>query len=389
MSHEPNVGLLCARTFLNPSEAGSLQLALQEHLNWKEIERYADEHRVMPIVAYVLAKQVGKSIPQDDLKRLQDRSLRTVRNNLLWTQEWLRILKSITEAGIRVIPFKGPALGLMTYRNLALREFDDLDLLVQPRDVSRARDVLIGAGYMLSSVVLDDTNITHTHSSSREICFTQIERGFAIDLHWGLLNTVYPFQLDVGQLFEAAVVQCHEKISFLSLSPEHLLLYLCAHGTKHHWSSLRWLCDVASHVQSNPNMNWDRCIYLAKPAGCELVLKHSLILAGQVLGLELPEPLSQYANQDAKARMLAKTAQQFLFRENDITPRYSEVLRYYLAFAKSWRNHASLILMPVFVPLEPDWRFVRLPRPLYFLYYLVRPIRLVIKHLWGRQHAQL
>jgi len=390
MNPETNLIVLCAKTFLSNAESSALRAALAEPLDWSLVEQSAENHVVMPLVAYVLSHYGADLIPQDRRERLTERLVCAARNNLAWVQEWLRILGALTEAGIPVISFKGPTLGLMAYRNLALREFTDLDLLIQACDALNTRDVLIRNGYVLDSAVQSDTDAALTHSRNRQISFVKGNREFTVDLHWGVLHETFPFQLEVGQLFESAFVESHERISFLSLSAEHLLLFLCAHGTKHCWSNLRWLCDVACHIQSNPNLDWDLCIRLAKPPGCELVFKHSLLLIGQVLGLELPVPIRQYASHDTKAQSLAKTAQRFLFRQNDDCSRYLddrsrylEVLRYRLAFAKGWRWRAgaALVLRRAFVPNEADWHRVRLPRPLYFLYYLIRPIRLAVERL--------
>jgi hypothetical protein len=395
MNPETNLIVLCARTFLSNSEAFVLRSALAEPLDWSVLESSAENHAVMPLVAYVLSQHGTGLVPQDSWKRLQDRLRCVARNNLAWVQEWLKVLEALAEAGIPVISFKGPTLGLMAYRNLALREFTDLDLLVQPCDVLKTRGVLVRIGYALDSVVSDDTDAALTRSSNRQISFAnKKEREMMLDLHWGVLPEEFSFQLDVGQLFAFASVERHERISFLSVSPEHLLLLLCAHGTKHCWSNLRWLCDVACHVRSNPNLNWDLCIRLAEPAGCELVLKHSLLLIRQVLGLELPEPINRYASSDTKAHVLARKAQSFLFRENEDRSRYLndrtrylEVLRYRLAFENGshWRNGAALLFRRAFVPNEADWRRLCLPRRFYFLYYLVRPIRLVIERLSVRR----
>jgi hypothetical protein len=346
---------------------------------------------MMPLVAYVVGQRGAGLISPDTLKKLQEWLLRAAQKNLAWLQEWLRILDILADSRIPVISFKGPALALMAYRNLALREFADLDLLVRPADVVRTRDVLVHNGYVLSSIVPDDTDAALKRFGDRQISFAKNDdRGIKLDLHWGVLSEWSSFELDVGSLFESAFIERHERIAFLSLSPEHLLLLLCAHGTKHCWSNLRLLCDVACHVQSNPNLNWDQCIRLAGSSGCDLVMKHGLLLTARILSLELPERISQYICGDAKARLLADKAETFLFRENkdlslylDDRTRYLEVLRYRLAFegAHPFRNGAATFLRRVFVPNEADWRSLRLPRGLYFLYYLFRPIRLVIERL--------
>jgi hypothetical protein len=341
-------------------------------------------------VAYVLTQHGTGLIPEDTLKKLHEQLLRAAQKNLAWLHEWLRVLDALADSRVPVISFKGPALALMAYRNSALREFADLDLLVRPCDIVRTRDVLIHNGYLLDSIVPDNTDAALNRFSDRQISFAKNDDyEIKLDLHWGVLSEWSSFQLDVGSLFESAFVERHDRISFLSLSPEHLLLLLCAHGTKHCWSNLRLLCDVACHVQSNPNLNWDLCIRLAESSGCDLVMKHGLLLTTQILSLELPERISQYICDHAKARMLVGKAQTFLFRENKDSPylddriRYLEVLRYHLAFERAhrFRNGVAMVLRRAFIPNEADWRSLRLPRGLYFLYYLFRPIRLVIERL--------
>jgi hypothetical protein len=391
MNPETNLVVLCARMFLSDSEISSLRSALTAPLNWRLVEQSAQSDAMVPLVAYVLAQHGTGLITPDTLKKLQKRLLRAAQKNLVWLHEWLRVLDALADSRVPVISFKGPALALMAYRNLALREFADLDLLVRPCDVVRTRDVLIHNGYVLNSIVPDNTDAALNRFSDRQISFAKNDdHAIKLDLHWGVLSEWSSFQLDVGSLFESALVERQERISFLSLSPEHLLLLLCAHGTKHCWSNLRLLCDVACHVQSNPNLNWDRCIRLAESSGCDLVMKHGLLLTTQILNLALPERIRQYICDDAKARFLVGRAQTFLFRENkdhspylDDRSRYLEVLRYRLAFetAHPFRNGAASVLRRAFIPNEADWRCLRLPRGLYFLYYLFRPIRLVIERL--------
>ena len=387
MNPETNLIVLCARTFLSTMEPSYLRLSLAQPLNWSLLEQNAENHAVMPIVAYVLTRHGNGVIHHDVLNNLRERLLRSAQNNLAWSREWLKILQLLAESCIPAISLKGPALGLMAYRNLAMREFTDLDLLVHPCDVLRARDILIDNGYTLDSVMPDNSDAALTRSSDRQISFVKYDdRVVKLDLHWGVAEKGSSFPLEVDSLFETAFIVRHQKISFLYLLPEHVLLLLCAHGAKHCWSNLRLLCDVACHVQSSPDLDWDLCIRLGESGNYDLVIKHSLLLAKQVLNLELPEPISQYAC-DMKAGALVGKARTFLLRENmdrsspDDRVRYLEALRFHLALEKGqrFRKAVAMILRHAFVPNEADWRNLRLPRHLFFIYYLFRPIRLVIK----------
>jgi hypothetical protein len=48
---------------------------------------------------------------------------------------------------IPAIAYKGPTLAVSAYGNLSLRQFGDLDILVQDRAYERARQLLIKQGF--------------------------------------------------------------------------------------------------------------------------------------------------------------------------------------------------------------------------------------------------
>jgi hypothetical protein len=397
MKAELNLILTCVKTFLSASQASELSSALSEPLDWSAIEKYSDNHAVMPLVAHALLQHGTGLVPPNVCSRLQNRLLLAARQNLAWVREWLNLLGVLNDAGIPVISFKGPALSLIAYGNLSLREFTDLDLLVRPRDVVKARALLARNGYALDSPVADQSDKALTRSHNRQISFVkQAQSAAQVDLHWGLSQEESCFLFEVDDLFRAAIIESHQQITFLSLSPEHLLLLLCAHGTKHCWSNLRWVTDIACQLQSRPGLDWDLCVRLSESSDADLVFKHSLLLADRLLGARLPQALSDDIRGDREAHLLATQAQRFLFRDNeqgspylDDRTRYLEVLRYRLRLEKRgrWRHAAALVLRRVFVPNEADWRHFQLPRRLYFLHYLLRPVRLVIERLQPRHNA--
>ena len=374
---ETHLVIQAVRAFLSGGTEDGLQPSLAQPLDWAQVEHKSDYHSVTPLVAYALKRYGGSLVPGEVRERFHQRFLQNARSNLVRLQEWLRIVQALQAAEIRAISLKGPALALLAYGDVALREFVDLDLLVRPEDVLKARELLIREGYRLLSVLPGDSDAVLRRSANRQLDFVHngqgTLQGTLIDLHWGALHEMFSFQLPSDQLFATAQIQNYVGISFLTLSPEYMLLYLCAHGTKHCWLNLRWLCDVACHVHKAQGLDWELCIRLAEAANCDLVLKHSLLLVHQVLGLQLPPLINVYC-EDAKARELTDRAMSFLFRR-DADLGYGEALHYHLAFATSWRDRTHLVFERLFVPEESDWREVRLPRSLQFLYYAVKPLR--------------
>src|SRR3974377_1977677 len=106
MNPETDLLVHSTKTLLSTSGTSALRSALAQPLNWRALEQDAENHAVMPLVAYILGQCVPELIPQDSGKRLHDRLLRAARNNLAWVQEWLKILEALAEADIPVISFK-------------------------------------------------------------------------------------------------------------------------------------------------------------------------------------------------------------------------------------------------------------------------------------------
>jgi hypothetical protein len=378
MNREADLIVQCARAYLSPTGVVSLKAGSDGELNWDEVERTAALQSMTPVVASMVTKHCKATVSAEVCDRLKEQLRRIAQVNLAAVHEWQRVLKVLSAAGVSAISLKGPALALVAYQSFAMRQFTDLDMLVRPSEVVKARNVLVSEGYRLSSPILSDSDTALLRSHNRELGFVHQERGAPIELHWGVLHRMFPFQLPVDQLFESARLECRDGVSFVSLSPEYLLLYLCAHGTKHCWTSLRWPFDIACYVQMIQELNWEICIRRAEAANCDLVLKHSLLLTHQFLGVALPSAIKDYVCGDARASSLANKATSFLFRE-DGELGYQEALRYHLAFASTWGGRIRLLLERVFVPAEQDWQMIRLPRLLYFLYYAVRPIRFIVE----------
>jgi putative nucleotidyltransferase-like protein len=57
----------------------------------------------------------------------------------------------------------------------------------------------------------------------------------------------------------------------MTLSPEDLLVYLCAHGAKHVWEKLIWIVDVAGLINRHSDPDWRSVCDLAARHRCERV----------------------------------------------------------------------------------------------------------------------
>ena len=121
----------------------------------------------------------------------------------------------------------------------------DLDILVQRRDMARARAVVEDLGFRPSGL--------ETHSGAlveyeNALVFTKPGTvSVDLDVHWSLLDSpFYQRELAMEWFWDSARVQPLGGLSAPTLGPEALLLHLCAHLMLHHQGPrLLWWNDIA------------------------------------------------------------------------------------------------------------------------------------------------
>jgi hypothetical protein len=280
--------------------------------------------------------------------------------------------------GIPAIPYKGPALAGSVYGDLALRQFSDLDILVQKQDVLKARDLLVSSGYT-PEVHLTGVQAVALLKYQYELSFIHNNGRIFIGLHWELV----PRYLDcpfVSEHLWKNFKPIAGNSGFPTISPEYMLLMLCIHGTKHFWSQLIWVCDVAELIHVHKEMDWDFVLNLAKNIGCQRMLFLGLFLAKDLIGASFPDEVLQKIKTDPKVKILAEQVKQTLFQKNDRLPGIRNFLFYLMS--KEHLKDKLLYCQRMITTISPqDWAFVELPQSLSFLYYFLRPIRLMIRYL--------
>lgn len=102
------------------------------------------------------------------------------------------IVATLTSSGVRVIPIKGVSYAAGLYSSPAERPMTDVDLLVEPHAVAKARHLLREVGFTLSEDTLG-------HHAS-----TWVRDGLVIDLHRGIVGAGRS-QIDFAKVWRRTV----------------------------------------------------------------------------------------------------------------------------------------------------------------------------------------
>lgn len=379
--------LACSRTSRNAGEIDQVRALLREGVDWDRLLRMAQRHRVRPLLFWHLSVACPGAVPEGILKQLRSYFNYNAQHALFLTGELLRIVKLFEAQGITAVPYKGPTLAASVYGNLALREVGDLDILVRKNDILRAEELLASLGYQRWTRVTGDQKrlagaqeraLMHSWGGHN---FTRTDGMGMVDLQWTVAKRHFSFRLSPEYLWRHTQRTSLGGGMGLTLSPEILLIVLCMHGSKHLWERLVWVCDVAELIRGSEKLEWAYVMEQARILGSERMLLFGLSLADSLLGAPLPETVLRAVHSDSAVGELAARVRNRLVSEDNSqeTPKVSRFEIDHLKMRERWQDRARYCVLTLMTPDEDDWMTLRLPSPLWPLYYALRPIRLIGK----------
>jgi hypothetical protein len=162
-----------------------------------------------------------------------------------------------------------------------------------------------------------------------------------------------------------------------------LLIYLCAHGSKHCWERLSWICDIAELMREERAIDWALVMRKARAMGAERMVHLGMYLAMQLLEVPQPKGVLDTIGADETVRELARAVYERLLRETDSEPEFAQIWRFNLTARERRRDRLRCRLKFISGSLslhERDFNVVHLPSRLSFLHHGVKLLRLAIKY---------
>ena len=373
---ESELLLCCARTRPDDRTAERIRALMFEPLDWDWLLRTARPHGMLPLLHRHLSAS-PENIPAPVLAALSDGFKVSIRQSLRLVGEMLRLLGRFAERRVVAVPYKGPTLAARCYGDLSLRPFRDLDFLVRPQDLAPARQVLAADGYAPSPPRTPRQEAA-IHTTWREDAFWR--DGDVVELHWAFAPREFPLPLKVEDVWARLEPLPIGGTLVRTLSAEHLLMVLCAHGAKHSWERLGWICDVAELLRRTPALDLSGMLAQARSLGVERIVLLGLRLAAELLDVPLPEDVACRARDDRAVGALAAQVRAILFLRMPTGTSHSwESRLFHLRTRERWRDRLRYCARVALTPTAGDWAWLRLPDALYALYYVTRPIRLIAK----------
>jgi hypothetical protein len=246
-------------------------------------------HLREPWHAALTAEDAATAIPRKQFGRLERYMERRRRRSGELIDLLGEVVQRLDGAGVGVMLLKGPHYASRFYGGPAMRQYDDLDVLVRPRDLDRATRVLSELGFeqvgrrpVLESAV---RHFEHAILLQRD--------GDKLDLHWAI-RTRPGFRLDGERLWRQARPFEIRGLRCLVPSDEDILLSIAlgiAEDLEQGGVKLKPFCDLYRAVEAiGPDLSWPAFFDARRDDGTLLLVVNVMTVFGRLFDAESEIP---------------------------------------------------------------------------------------------------
>lgn len=337
-SYETDLLFLAARRYIDDEAREHIGRLTSLDLDWSRLLTQARRHGVASLLYFNLRSAAGTA-PSRAMAALATMFRASANHNLYLLGELLTILDEFERREIAVIPFKGPMLAVTAFADVSLREFADLDLLIQEPDIGHARRALADLGFRLAH---HPDWVQPYIQFGHELDFISADEGFQVDLQWRFAKKWLAFPLDHEAIWNRTTCVSVGGRTVRQFGLEDSMLMLCGHAYRHRWSCLKWISDVGAFICAfGSRLDWMRLISEARASGGLRVLGLGIWLAHKVGGAQVPHTVAlTLLNDDRTAALGNEVLAQMFANDGAIEAHGSGGL--FTEFAFHWRARERL-----------------------------------------------
>ncbi len=211
------------RALRSVPEPGSLRMDTRDT---ERIIEICARNRLLPIM-YRVVRDSG----------LEKHYRESAAASLACEHEARMVFDRFSALGVRAILLRGLYLGLEIYRNPSLRPFNDMDVLVERRDIQRVKDGLRGLGFHYKQSLLPEEFFLDAHL---HLVYEHPQHGSHCEVHWAVDHPFTTYAIDMEEVFASAIPMDLGGIQCWDIKRELRFILLLVHLQKH-LPSLKYL----------------------------------------------------------------------------------------------------------------------------------------------------
>ena len=350
MTLELRLLLTCARVLTTQEDETAIRQMLDDGIDWTIFARKAIDHELAILAGHTLARVAPDMVPDDILDAFRATIEQTRRKNRALFNELVRLTEALANNGVDAIPFKGPVLTIQAYGDLGLRLFQDLDILIREPDMARTIATLGELGYERKGRSTEAQIEAIQRLQGKDFLYRK-DAEIGVEPNTRLTPAYMALDIDYAGLWRRARRTNLSGRTMLTLSPEDDLLVLAILGGKDLWRKIKWACDVAALLGSQPKLDWLAVVERARAQGCLRMVLLAVSLACRYFHATVPDAVAAAERADPViARMVQRIMMRWQADEPIVAPSNKTLstdrLRLHDGVGRRARYMARTLLMP-------------------------------------------
>lgn len=338
----------------------------------------AYSHGVFPLV-YLTLKKYKDKISENILSSIKYIYMDIVKHNMLLTSELINIMELLEENNIKAIAFKGPTLAQFAYGDITLRQYVDLDILIEKENLEKSYELFLTKSY-LSEIDKEFTKNNLFIEKNSDIQFIENKKNILFELHWKLFRNKFSNTQNNINIYEEIQSMNLNGNNVNIFKNELLLVYLCMHGSKHRWERIEWITDI-DRLLRNYDMDWEIVYQIAKKYNCIKMLNLGLHISKKLYNTVISEKYLDEQEDEAYKNMMS-----YIFYEMcNINNQKTEIDKNFSSIKFHYNLNETifdkfLFLKKTFLELS-DNDTISFNSNSILVHYLIKPVRLIKKYI--------
>jgi hypothetical protein len=247
-------------------------------LNWNRVDALIFHYNIMPIFHYMY-----HSLPVDPgrIQRWHHDRINFLRKNIIGLKTAADLFSIFEHHGIAAVALRGINLAHFFYPDPGLRPMRDVDILINPQDRRKLKNVLQSQGYSMDRVLRSQ--------------FIYTINGIIFEIHWSFLTAKrYRTTMDSASLINSRVPKETSEGLIFCLPREQELISVVAHAFIHHeLDSLMPLIDLGL-LMADPVLDWDFIVAWCRKRRLTNLVFFTLSFANRLLRLNREDALRRF-----------------------------------------------------------------------------------------------
>ncbi len=344
-------------------------------VQWDTFQRIVKEKRIAPFIHLALKHNPQLDIPVGIQKTFESIYYHNIKRNIALSNALRAMIVAFRNTHLDLLPFKGLILSDYLYHTSVFRNIADLDFLIKWNQYDEVIQLLGSMGYEHHYESGEEQRELHFHFRSSTELYHKTSR-LLIEPHWRIFDGYFPEPAANAELFERAADYQFDGISTKNLDDYSLLLLLCIHPARHNWDNLVSWIDLAQFVVNHSELDWGWMLARVKKDGALGMVTTSMKLIKTAFKLKLPADIEPFlVNSSRRLAAVFTEAQHGSPLQPDYLS-YTKMFLLNLRLRKRLQEKFKFIKY-MLSPKRPELQRISLPRPLFFLYYIIRFFRIM------------